>query len=382
MVAGIAALLLVTFSGGPLPVEVSVPIPAPGGGAEVLPCQLTPADDPASKPLPAQVCTIGPWGGDGECLAFILPPDSPAGKATYAAGSCEPYEPAFRFDQDDAHLRLFEGDRPALTYNFGMMLPEGVPENRRRSSYVHPLYGLDGEIISDDFPKDHYHHRGLFWSWPKITVGDRNYDLWAISGVLTQFEEWLGREVGPVCAVFGVRNGWYVGEERTMEETVWFRVWRAGEVGQAIDVALKWEAQKEPVTINPKDAKGYGGLCLRFGPREDTVLTTVQGKQDQDSNLQPSPWADLSARFGGRAQASGAAVFIDADNPAFPNGWCLRHYGFLGVNWPGADTFTLRPGEPVELRYRVWVHRGGADDGVVSAAYESFAEPPDVTVSE
>jgi sugar/nucleoside kinase (ribokinase family) len=36
-----------------------------------------------------------------------------------------------------------------------MVLPEGVPEDRRRSCYIHPIYGLDGQVLTDDFPKDH-----------------------------------------------------------------------------------------------------------------------------------------------------------------------------------------------------------------------------------
>ena len=58
-------------------------------------------------------------------------------------------------------LRLFEGDAPVLAYNFGDQLAQGVAEDRTRSSYVHPIYGLDGEVLTADFPKDHPHHRGL-----------------------------------------------------------------------------------------------------------------------------------------------------------------------------------------------------------------------------
>ena len=69
-----------------------------------------------------------------------------------------------------------------------------VPADRARSSYVHPLYGLDGEVITDDFPKDHYHHRGLFWAWPHVRVGTEETDLWMLKGIRQQFERWLGRE--------------------------------------------------------------------------------------------------------------------------------------------------------------------------------------------
>ena len=34
-----------------------------------------------------------------------------------------------------------------------------------RSHYVHPLYGLDGELLTEEFPSDHPHHCGIFWAW-------------------------------------------------------------------------------------------------------------------------------------------------------------------------------------------------------------------------
>lgn len=69
-------------------------------------------------------------------------------------------------------LALFEGDRPVFVYNHGMIHQPGVPADRARSTYVHPLYGLDGEVLTDDFPADHTHHRGLFWAWPHVRVGE------------------------------------------------------------------------------------------------------------------------------------------------------------------------------------------------------------------
>jgi hypothetical protein len=31
-----------------------------------------------------------------------------------------------------------------------------------RANYVHPLYGLKGEILTEDFPEDHLQHHGIF----------------------------------------------------------------------------------------------------------------------------------------------------------------------------------------------------------------------------
>ena len=40
-----------------------------------------------------------------------------------------------------------------------------------RSNYIHPLYALDGEVLTEDFPEDHPHHRGIFWAWHQLYVG-------------------------------------------------------------------------------------------------------------------------------------------------------------------------------------------------------------------
>jgi hypothetical protein len=102
--------------------------------------------------------------------------------------------PTFRFAEiDGISLGLWEGARPVLVYNHGLRSKAGVPADRTRSTYLHPLYGLEGEVLTDDFPKDHYHHRGLFWAWPHITVGGKEYSTWDIRGMEQRFERWLGQ---------------------------------------------------------------------------------------------------------------------------------------------------------------------------------------------
>jgi hypothetical protein len=305
------------------------------------------------------------------CLLCLSPPAQAAEKEQL---------PSFRFEKAEGkYLRLFEGDKPVLTYNYGMLLKEGVPEDRRRSCYIHPVYGLDGEVLTDDFPADHFHHRGLCWVWPRVIVGGKEYDLWDLRGVEQRFERWLGEKVGTRSAAFGAASGWYVGDEKIVGETVWVRVLRAAENGRAIDVMLTLDATKEPVTISGREpVKGYGGFSFRFAPREETVLTTPAGKESKDSDLKGHAWADLSAKFAGRDTLSGVAIFDNARNLAFPNGWTLRHYGFLGVAWPGLKMYTLKPGEPLTLRYRVWIHSGGAGEGDVAPAYAAYAKTKNV----
>jgi hypothetical protein len=90
---------------------------------------------------------------------------------------------------------------------------------------------------------------------------------------------------------------------------------------------------------------------MRFAPHEQTAITTDKGREAKDTDMAPHAWAEMTAMFAG--QRASVRVDIDPGNPAFPNGWCLRHYGYLGVNYPGLKPVALEPGKPLSMKYRV-----------------------------
>jgi hypothetical protein len=201
-----------------------------------------------------------------------------------------------------------------------------------------------------------------------------------VRGIWQRFAKWRERRADAQVAVIAVENHWVMDGPPVARETVRLQVHPAAPPGRAIDVEVGLEAlarlpaggQAGAIELRGEVTKGYGGLCLRFAPRQDTVITTPAGREEKDSDHKRFPWADLSARFAGRSQASGAAIFIHPANPAAPNEWTLRNYGFLGPCWPGMDVATLEPGKPIALRYRVWVHRGDAVAGEVAGAYDAY----------
>lgn len=279
----------------------------------------------------------------------------------------------FRFSAiDDDSLLLWDGKDRVLVYNHGMLLPEGVPADRRRSSYVHPLYGLDGEVLTDDFPPDHYHHRGLFWAWPHVRIAGQHYDLWAIQGIEQRFERWLVRDEAATAATLAVENGWYVGERKRVQERIWLRVHPVAGDARCIDVDCYWRPVDEPLTLAGAEGKSYGGPTLRYAPRTDTVITTPLGNGSADLSMTPLAWADLSARFAGRTEFSGAALFVADDHPDYPPTWLTRHYGALCIGWPGVQAQTFPVGEPIHCRYRVWVHRDAPSQEAIRQAYDAY----------
>ena len=315
------------------------------------------------------------YASDGTAMEWtycaVLPPQSVSQEIRLKPSS---QEAIFSFtDNEDGRLLLSENDKPVLVYNFGLQLAPDVPEDRRRSTYVHPIYDPLGNVITDDFPADHLHHRGLSWMWPYVFLQGQKFDLWHIQGIRHKFESWLIREVGPVCALLGSKNTWHLDDRVVMDEWVWLRIYKACENGRAIDITLTWKA-REKIEITGESEKGYGGLCFRFAPRRETVIVTSDGLASKDSDLKRMEWADESGKFGAEENISGVAIFQHADNPNFPAGWTLRHYGFLGVAWPGRQMLTLDPLQSVTVKYRVWLHRGDAETGQVEEAYRVFEQ--------
>ena len=276
-----------------------------------------------------------------------------------AVRGAEPPSSPFRFAVvDDRSLGLWESDKAVLVYNHGAITKKGLPGARAHSSYIHPLYGLDGEVLTDDFPADHLHHRGLFWAWPHVTVDGRHHDQWMLDGSEPRFIRWGVRETQPEEAQLGVENGWFVGPRQVMREQVMLRVHKATHEGRAIDLDLTWTPLGQSITLGGAEGKSYGGLTLRFAPGRDTVITVPSGPSKDDLYMKPLPWADLTRLWAGRQTPSGAAIFVHPRHPDYPPTWLTRHYGVLCLGWPGVQPRTLAPGEPVRCRYQIWIHRG------------------------
>jgi Methane oxygenase PmoA len=343
-------------------IDVPGPIQLQAIPAEVIPGrQSDGARSPSEQML---VCTIPPrTGAEGLRRFRMFEVTGPAGKLA----------PAFRFEAvNEKSLGLWEGGRPVFVYNHGILSKQDVPADRNRGTYLHPIYGLDGEILTDDFPKDHYHHRGLFWAWPHVSIDGTNYDLWDIRGVYQRFERWLDRRSGPAAAILGVENSWYVGERKVVQERVWFTIYPASGDGQVIDLDFTWIPTDRPISLAGAEEKSYGGLTLRYAPRTQTVITTPLGNKPDDLAMTRLAWADLSAQFAGAPKPSGAAIFISPDHPDYPPTWLTRHYGALCVGWPGVTPATFQPGHRIQCRYRLWLHRGAPRQDELQRAYDAY----------
>jgi hypothetical protein len=282
----------------------------------------------------------------------------------------------FTFVEDPAEgtLTVRDGKTGVLTYRYDDQLKPEVDPKYIQSCYIHPLFSLDGRVLTDDFPSDHFHHHGLFWVWPVVRTRGLSTSTWEpkLPRLRQRFVNWLKREKAEGAFVLSLENVWEFDEKETVaEETVTIRIHRADRTGRAIDLELIIEAVDGPFELQgtPDQNKGYGGLCFRGAPLfTGATITTDEGVLKEDAVNRPYRWADLSNR------ELGISIFVSPDHPGYPTKWMIRnsYAGIINASWPGLEPVVLKPGESIILRYRIYVHRGNAETGEVNAAYRRY----------
>jgi len=279
-------------------------------------------------------------------------------------------------DPSSGTLTIRDGKADVLTYRYGDQLKAGIDPRYTQSCYIHPLFSLDGQVLTDDSPADHLHHHGVFWTWPVVRVRGLSTATWEpkLPRLRQFFVRWLKREAAEDMFLLSVENAWRLdGKEAVAKEIVTLRVHPADKLGRLVDLELTLEAVGGPLELQGThdQNKGYGGLCIRGAPLfTGATMTTDEGPLKKDVVHTPFRWADLST------QELGISIFVSPDHPSFPTRWMIRnsYAGLINVSWPGLATIALKPGEPVTLRYRICVRRGDAAAADIESAYSGYTK--------
>ena len=119
----------------------------------------------------------------------------------------------------------------------------------------------------------------------------------------------------------------------------------------------------------------YGGLNIRLAKVLDQEIAFHTDPTNTPARM---AWAELSGRFGEAPQPSGLVVLQHTSNPDYPGDWVK----FPELNWfqptfPASGTrYELKKGEPLVLRFRLWLHRGAkAEAGNCAAHWRAYNVP-------
>jgi len=261
-----------------------------------------------------------------------------------------------------------EGDVNVLQYNHRtVQAPDGVmakiaPGNqkyaRARSDYIHPLYGPSGEELTLDWAVDHPHHRGIYWAWPEVMLGDQPGDLHALQRVFARPVGKPDVSSGDDVATIGAESEW-MWEDRTpiVREKVVIQAEKAGPNGRRIDLAVTLVALVDGVTIARRETDKYGGLNSRFAPAK---ALSISHHCDADGIAPRMAWHNATGTWGTSGKPASITILEKAGNPGYP----ADHIEFPELAWfqpafpKAGQRQALKKGEPLVLRYRYVIGAG------------------------
>ncbi len=233
-----------------------------------------------------------------------------------------------------------------------------------RNNYIHPLYSLQCDTLTEDFPEDHPHHRGIFWAWHQIHVSDSAIsDGWTLENFVSTIKD-VRTEVHPHQTVINILAEWsspIFNNQPYLEENSSYTVHRLKNDVRLIVMEIRLQAQIDSLYIGgSNDEKGYGGLSIRIRMPDDLIFRSKKGKVTPE-NLQvdAGPWMDFTAAFGKGQSLTGVTLFCHPGNTGYPQKWILRQKSSMqNVVFPGQHLVHIPIDQPLVLKYRLMIHNG------------------------
>jgi hypothetical protein len=239
-----------------------------------------------------------------------------------------------------------------------------------RSDYIHPLFGLQGEMLTRDWPLDgEPHHRGIWWAWPEVRWGRQQGDLYALQRIFARPTGKVGLTSGKDYAQIDAENRWMWEDKKPIVlENATIRVYPSQEDTRIVDITIRLTALEDSISIATRQTSSYGCFNIRMQSPEGQSLTY---HTDSAGTTPRRSWSDLSGTFRGAAAPSGLSILQYAGNPEYPGPWVeYPNLAWVQPAFPQhGHRYSLVKGEPLILRYRLVIHNGGKPDESMSEAW-------------
>jgi hypothetical protein len=260
-----------------------------------------------------------------------------------------------------------EGKDSILSYQ---IVAKSFNGTYKRSNYIHPLYTLDGQILTEDFPLDHLHHRGVFWAWHQLYIGNKRLgNAWEIKDFSWEIKSVV--EIKNLIEARAIKaqilwksNQWLDdngNEKAVVKEIIKIKVYKKNTDYRKIDISISMIALEPNVRIGgSKNEKGYGGFSTRIRLTKDIRFSSSEGIVEPNKlPVKANGWMDISGSFGKNGTQAGLSILCHPSNPEPSNYWILRSKKSMQnavYPFPGATTVSLSLKEPTILRYCLIIH--------------------------
>lgn len=246
----------------------------------------------------------------------------------------------------------------------------------KRCNYIHPLYGLDGTRLSEDFPADHLHHRGIFWAWHQILISNKQVsDGWELTDFeqkVTNFEYRLQKGNGLVVADVDWKSPmWKDGAEPYIREETKIMIYPRTGNFRRIDFEIKLKALTDRLSIGGSDdEKGYGGFSVRMKLPDDVAFTSQNGLiEPTNLALGAGNFMKVSGSVLKNGKNGGIVIYSNPSNPGSSTSWIIRNKASMqNAVFPGRQPVSIPFDQPLILKYSLLVVQGDLNEKQIKKA--------------
>jgi len=269
-----------------------------------------------------------------------------------------PYqEVAFEIDGHEV-ARYYGSDNATKPFLFPLIGPAG----KRLTTMSHPID-----------PYGHRHHRSVW-------VGHRDvngHNFWEETDgshiVMTKLEAY-GHEDG--AAWFRAAHEWRAADGAVVvhEQRTW-KMTKLDGGAYYLDLSLSYSPAEEEVTFGQTP---YGLLGVRVTPtmsvsEGDGRILNANGEINEAGvHWKAARWVDYSGKVAPDV-VNGATFFDHPDNPGFPATFHVRDEGWMSASFTYNAPHTVKKGESLTLKYRIFVHGPDHDQAAFDSHWERFA---------
>lgn len=230
-------------------------------------------------------------------------------------------------------ILIAENNQNVLFYQ---LEPKNKDGKYERCNYIHPLWTSDGTVLTEDFPEDHLHHRGVFWAWHQVWIGKQRIgDPWEIKNFNQKVTEiYFGVDTNGI-GVLKTEVNWESDLWKTegkkkpyLKETTNISIHPQSGNYRKIDFEISLLALEENLSIGgSEDVKGYSGFSVRMKLPEDICFSGPAGElQAINTAIESTGYINIGGSILDNGKRGGIVIVDHPENPDYPQTWILREH--------------------------------------------------------
>lgn len=281
------------------------------------------------------------------------------------------FRSGLQFKEEDGKVNLYDDGQLIFGYQVETKSMDG---QYPRANYIHPLNDFSGSSLTEDFPDDHLHHRGIFWTWHQLYLKSQSLaDPWICEGIQWRVHNTDYRIDGD-AAVLNASVDWLIGDDqqKMLSEAVEIRYQNYGDY-YVLDFDIDLQSLQDQLEIGGSaDNKGYGGFSARLALGDAVHFSDASGEVVPDNGqVHAGNWI-LVTDIG--ENESEVAIMYHPESTASLKGWILRSSGSMqNPVWPGRDRVVLDYGEAFSMEARLVVFKDKAGSEELARIYGDYS---------